>query len=222
MKYPVEWGLYLVTDTGLSCGRPDEEIVACAIRGGARVVQYRDKDACTRRMIETARSLCGLCRAHRIPFLVNDRLDVALAVDADGIHVGQDDMPVPLARRLLGPGKILGVTAHTVEEALKAIEEGADYIGASPIFTTATKSDIGEPIGLNGLEKIAAACRVPVIGISGINAANADKVIRAGAAGVAVVSAIVSAEDVEKAARELTRIIAGCSPERHRTEKHRN
>jgi thiamine-phosphate pyrophosphorylase len=211
MKSRCNYSLYLVTDSGLSRGRSHEEIVACAIRGGVTIVQLREKDCCTREMIEMARRLVSLCRAHDVPLLVNDRLDVALAVDADGVHVGQDDMPVPIARRLLGPDKILGVTAHTVEEALKAIEEGANYIGASPIFTTATKSDAGEPIGLEELTKICRACSVPVVGISGINASNTGQVIRAGAAGVAVVSAIVSAEDVEKAARELARIISGCS-----------
>jgi len=210
MKKKCNYSLYLVTDSGLSLGRSHEEVVACAIRGGVTIIQLREKDCCTREMIEMAQRLLSLCRAHDVPLIVNDRLDVALAVDADGVHVGQDDMPVPIARKLLGPNKILGVTAHTVEEALQAIEEGADYIGASPIFTTATKSDAGKPIGLEGLTEICKACYVPVVGISGINASNAEQVIRAGAAGVAVVSAIVNAEDVELAARELARIISGC------------
>ncbi len=211
MRKKCDYSLYLVTDSGLSRGRSHEEIVACAIRGGVTIVQLREKDCCTRDMIEMAGRLVALCRGHNVPLIVNDRLDVALAVDADGVHVGQDDIPVPVARRLLGPKKILGVTAHTPEQALKAIEEGADYIGASPIFTTATKADAGKPIGLDGLKKICKKCGVPVVGISGINASNAESVIRAGAAGVAVVSAIVSAEDVEHAARELARIVAGCT-----------
>ncbi len=209
-KSKCNYSLYLVTDSGLSRGRSHEEIVACAIRGGVTVVQLREKDCCTRDMIAMARRLVALCRALHVPLIVNDRLDVALAADADGVHVGQDDMPVPIARKLLGPYKILGVTAHTPEQALKAIKEGADYIGASPIFATATKADAGKPIGLAGLKKICRACGIPVVGISGINASNAESVIRAGAAGIAVVSAIVSAEDVEEAARELARIITGC------------
>lgn len=209
-KKECNYGLYLVTDSGLSRGRSHEEIVTCAIRGGVSVVQLREKDCCTRDMIEMGRRILAVCRAHGVPLIVNDRLDVALAIDADGIHVGQEDMPVPIARKLLGPDKILGVTAHTVEETLKAIEEGADYIGASPIFATATKADAGKPIGLEGLREIAAACKIPVVAISGINAANAAETIRAGAAGVAVVSAIVGAEDVEGAARELADIVAGC------------
>ena len=210
-KMKCNYSLYLVTDSGLSRGRSHEEIVSCAIRGGATVVQLREKDCCTREMIDMARRLVTVCRAQGVPLIVNDRLDVALAADADGVHVGQDDMPVAIARKLLGPDKLLGVTAHTAAEALKAIEAGADYIGASPIFATATKSDAGKPIGLEGLKNICRQCPLPVIGISGVNAANAESVIRAGATGVAVVSAIVSAEDVEKAARELARIVADCS-----------
>ena len=207
MKTKIDYSLYLVTDNSLSRGRTPVEVVAAALRGGTTVVQYREKDACTRDMVQTARQLCELCRSCGIPFIVNDRLDVALAVDADGIHIGQEDMPAPIARRLLGPDKILGITARNAEETLQAIADGADYIGASPIFVTATKSDAGEPIGLEGLSLIAQASPVPVVGISGINVANAVQVIEAGAAGVAVVSAIVSADDIEAAARELHRII---------------
>ncbi len=209
-KPKCNYSLYLVTDSGLSCGRSHEEVVACAIRGGATIVQLREKDCCTRDMIEMARRLVAVCRSHKVPLIVNDRIDVALAADADGVHVGQDDMPVPLARKLIGPDRILGVTAHTVQEALKAIEEGADYIGASPIFATATKADAGEPIGLEGLREICRACRVPVVGISGINGSNAQRVIRAGAAGVAVVSAVVSADNIERAARDLANLVSGC------------
>jgi len=208
MKKNTDYRLYLVTDAELSLGRSHQEVIACAIRGGATVVQFREKkDICTREMIRTAQQLCYLCRSFKVPFIVNDRLDVALAVDADGIHIGQDDIPAPIARRLLGPDKLLGITAHTADEALKAIENGADYIGASPVFATMTKTDAGRPIGLEGLAEIAKACCVPVVGISGINDSNAQDVIRAGAAGVAVVSAIVGAEDIEMAARKLHRII---------------
>ncbi len=213
----IDYSLYLVTDTGLSRGRSHEAIVAAALRGGVTVVQYREKDACTRDMVQTARRLFELCRAYGAPFIVNDRLDVAQAVGADGVHVGQEDMSVPLARRLLGPNKIIGVTAHTVEEALQAIAEGADYIGASPVFATATKSDAGKPIGVDGLLGIVRASSVPVVGISGIGANNIAEVIRAGAAGAAVVSAIVAAEDVEGAANDLyrrlcdARFVAGIS-----------
>lgn len=207
MKKSINWNLYLVTDAGLSRGRSHDEVVAAAIRGGVSVVQYRDKDASTRRMIETAQILQVLCRADNVPFIVNDRLDVALAVDADGIHVGQDDMPARTARRLIGPTKILGVTAGDLEEALAACADGADYIGLSPVFETATKSDTGNTLGLEAFAAIAHRCTLPVVGIAGINASNATGVIQAGASGIAVVSAIVSADDIEAAARKLIRII---------------
>src|SRR5450759_5247608 len=133
---PLDYSLYLVTAAELSGGRSQRQIVAAAIRGGVTLVQYREKSASTRQMIEEARELCALCRGHRIPFIVNDRVDVALAVDADGVHVGQDDMPASLARKLLGRGKILGVSAENTDQARAAIANGADYLGAGAIFAT--------------------------------------------------------------------------------------
>ncbi len=204
----MDWSLYLVTDAGLSLGRSHREIVEAAIAGGATVVQYREKGASTRRMVEEARELRELCRRRRIPFIVNDRLDVALAVDADGIHVGQDDLPAVLARRLIGRRKLLGVSAESAEQAARAQADGADYIGASPVFATPTKPDAPPPLRLEGLRLLAAAVSIPVVAIGGINRDNAAAMIEAGAAGIAVVSAIVSAEDVESAARALYAIVA--------------
>ncbi len=178
-------------------------MVEAAIRGGVTVVQYREKAASTRRMIAEARELRQLCRAAGVPFIVNDRIDVALAVDADGVNVGQDDMPAPLARRLIGKGRILGVSAGNVDEARRAEEEGADYIGASPVFATPTKPDAPAPMGVEGLRKLAGAVSIPVVAIGGMNAQNARAVMLAGAAGLAVVSAIVGAQDVEAAARAI-------------------
>ena len=203
----MDYSLYLVTDSRLSLGRSNAQVLQAALRGGVTVVQYREKDASARQMVEQALELRELCRAHGVPFIVNDRVDVALAVDADGVHVGQDDLPAAFARKLIGPDKILGVSAENVEQALAAIAAGADYLGVGAIFSTATKADAGEPIGIPGLIKIARASTIPIVGIAGINASNAGSVIRAGAAGVAVVSAIVGAEDVEPAARELRRVV---------------
>jgi len=199
----MDWSLYVVTDAGLARGRSHLEIVGAAIAGGVTVVQYREKEATTRRMVEEAQGLRELCREVRVPFIVNDRLDVALAVDADGVHVGQDDMPALLARKLIGPGRILGVSVSTVEEALQAEQAGADYISASPVFSTPTKPDAPQPTGVEGLRAIVRAVGRPVVAIGGIKAHSAAQLIHAGAAGVAVVSAIVAAEDVEAAAREL-------------------
>jgi len=199
--------LYLVTDAGLSRGRSHLQIVEAAVRGGVTIVQYREKDSPTRRMIEEAAALLALCRAAGVPFIVNDRVDVALAVNADGVHVGQDDMPASLARRLIGRKKILGVSAGSVAEARKAVDDGADYIGASPVFSTPTKPDAPTPLEVDGLRAMSGAVAVPVIAIGGINRGNAGDMMRAGAVGIAVVSAIVGAEDVEAAARSLREVV---------------
>jgi thiamine-phosphate pyrophosphorylase len=199
--------LYLVTDAVLSRGRTQAGIVKAAIRGGVTIVQYREKAASTRRMIVEAAELLGICRAAGVPFIVNDRLDVALAIGADGVHVGQDDMPAMAARRLIGEKMLLGVSAGSVEEARKAADDGADYIGASPIFSTPTKPDAPPPLGLDGLRAIAKAVSVPVVAIGGINRGNAAEMMDAGAAGVAVVSAIVAADDIEAAARSLRAVL---------------
>ncbi len=208
MAERIDWSLYLVTDSGLSRGRSLIEIVEAAIAGGVTVVQYREKGATTRRMVEEALGLRELCRRRGIPFIVNDRLDVALAVEADGIHVGQDDLPASLARRLIGRERILGVSAETPERAARAEAEGADYIGASPIFATPTKSDAPPPMGIAGLRLLSKAVAIPVVAIGGINRDNAASLIAAGATGVAAVSALVSAEDVESAARTLYALVA--------------
>jgi thiamine-phosphate pyrophosphorylase len=199
--------LYLVTDAGLSQGRSHRQIVEAAIRGGVTLVQYREKSASTRQMVEEGSILCAFCHAYHIPFIVNDRVDVAMATGADGVHVGQDDLPASLARQLLGPDKIVGVSVENIEQVQKALADGADYVGASPVFSTPTKPDAPPPVGLSGLRIISHASLVPVVAIGGLNSKNAAEVMQAGAAGVAVVSAIVSAEDPEKAARELRQII---------------
>ena len=205
---PVDYSLYLVTDAELAGGRSHSQIAAAAIRGGVTVVQYREKNASTRRMVGEALELRQLCRSYNVPFIINDRLDVALAVDADGVHLGQDDMPADLARQLIGPGKILGVSVENVSQARRAMEDGADYVGASPIFATPTKPDAPPPMGIRGLQELARVCTLPIVAIGGLNASNAAAVLRAGATGLAVVSAIVSADDVELAARELKQIIS--------------
>ena len=203
----IDWSLYLVTDRSLSRGRSTAAVVEAAIRGGATVVQYREKSLSTKLMIEEAGAIAEVCRRLGALFIVNDRLDVALAVGADGLHVGQDDMPAGLARRLLGPDRILGVSAGSVEEALEAAAAGADYIGASPIFSTPTKTDAGPALGLAGLSAMADRLALPVVAIGGINASNARSLMEAGAAGLAVVSAIVAADDVGGSARALRAII---------------
>jgi thiamine-phosphate pyrophosphorylase len=199
----MDWTLYVITDAKLSRGRSHLEVAQAAIEGGASIIQFRDKEMSTRQLVETARKMKELTDEARIPLIINDRLDVALAVDADGVHVGQDDMPAALARQLIGPHKILGVSASTVEEALQAEREGADYVSASPVFTTPTKPDAPPPTGLEGLRAIVEAVNLPVIAIGGINEKNAAEVIEAGAQGIAVISAVISAPDIVAAARYL-------------------
>jgi thiamine-phosphate pyrophosphorylase len=200
---PVDWSVYLVTDPLMAGERPLLEVVAAAIRGGVRVVQYRHKDASTRVMIKMATELAHLCHQMGARFLVNDRLDVALAVDADGVHLGQDDMPVALARRLLGQGKLLGVSVHCEADILQAELDGADHLSISPVFATSTKLDHQTPLELAGVCTLARRAHVPVLAIGGIDAGNAADVIRAGACGICVVSAVIAAADPELAARVL-------------------
>jgi thiamine-phosphate pyrophosphorylase len=200
-------GLYFVTDRGLCGDKPIEDVVLGAIRGGAACVQLREKSAATRAFIEEARRIKELMAPFRVPLIINDRLDVALAVGADGVHVGQDDMPYPIARKLLGPKAIIGLSVETWADVEQAETLDVDYLGVSPVFATPTKTDIKEPWGLGGLARIRAFSRHPLVAIGGLNASNAEAVIMAGADGVAVVSAICSSPDPYAASRELTGII---------------
>lgn len=217
-KTHIDWSLYVVTDAGLSRGRSHLAVIEAAIAGGATVVQYREKAAATRQMIAEAQALRELTRRAGVPLIVNDRLDVALAIDADGVHVGQDDMPAALARRLIGPDKILGVSTANLAEAMQAVRDGADYLGVGPVLATPTKPDAAPPIGMDGLREICRHVPIPVVAIGGINATNAADAIAAGAQGIAVVSAVVAAEDVATAARQLRALVAAARANAHRKE----
>lgn len=195
--------LHVLTDREWSRGRDMLSVARAALDGGATVIQLRDKTASTRTLIEEGQALCTLTRERGALFIVNDRIDVALALDADGAHVGQDDMPVKFARQLLGPDRILGVSAATIEEADEAVAGGADYLGVGPIFTTQGKADAGLPTGVHLLTELAERYPVPLVAIGGITAENATEIVRAGAAGVAVITAVVYAEDIAAASRQL-------------------
>ena len=198
-----DYSLYLVTDRALSLGRSPVEVVRAAIRGGVSCVQLREKGCSTREFMDEARLLKALLAGTGVPLFINDRLDVALAVGADGVHLGQNDLPIADARRLVGNRMIIGISAESVADAVRAEAEGADYIGASPVFTTPTKTDTAPPLGLDGLRAIRRAVRLPLVAIGGIDADNAAQVLRAGADGLAVVSAIVSAPCPRTAAAGL-------------------
>ena len=195
-------GLYVILDTGALRGRDAVEVAIQAIRGGASVIQLRDKIYPRSRLIEMARRLKSVCAENRVLFIVNDYLDAALAAGADGLHLGQEDLPVTEARRLLPLDRLVGCSTHSVEQALLAESDGADYIAVGSIYPTLSK-DKFEVIGLEALRQVKARLSVPVVAIGGISCQNIVEVIRSGADGVAVISAVLQAEDVEDAARAL-------------------
>ncbi len=204
----IDWSVYIITDERAAGQRALPEIVSSAIQGGATVVQLRAKTATTRAMVELGHTLHAITRAAGIPLIVNDRIDVALAIDAEGVHVGQDDMPAALARRLIGPQRILGVSATTVAHAQQAERDGADYLGVGDVFGTPSKPDAGPPIGLTRLAEIVRAVHIPIVAIGGITLDNAASVIEVGAVGVSVISAVVGAADPAAAAHQLRERIA--------------
>lgn len=201
---PERLSLYLVTDPALCGSRGVEETCRLALEAGVGTLQLRDKNASTRELIRMAVILQELCRKHGALFIVNDRVDVAMAAGADGVHLGQDDMPVYLARRFLGPDAVIGASVRSPEEAVSAWNDGADYIAANLVFPTDTKTDLGEPLGTEAVMELKKASPLPLVAIGGINPSNADSVRKAGADGIAVVSAIMAAEDVSLAVAMLS------------------
>jgi len=198
-----DYAVYLVTDSGLCAERGVAETVRLAVAGGATVVQVREKTAPTEDFIALARAVKAVLAGTKVPLIINDNLDVALAVGADGVHVGQSDTPAQEARAALGPEAIVGLSVETMDQAREAENLPVDYLGVSPVFDTPTKTDTAPAWGLDGLTKLRRSTRLPLIGIGGIGADNAADVIRAGADGVAVVSAICAAIDPAEAARVL-------------------
>lgn len=201
-------GLYLVTDRSLSKGRPIEWIVEEAVKGGVTMVQLREKNCSTHDFVQLAVKIKQILTPYKVPLIINDRLDVVLAADADGLHIGQSDMPYRKAREILGYNKIIGLSVETIQQAKEANGLDVDYIGISPVFTTGTKTDINTPLGLDGIQKISSFTKHPMVGIGGIHAGNAKAVIDAGANGVAVVSAIVSAINPAEASQIIKQQIA--------------
>lgn len=197
--------LIVVTDPDCGAGRNVVDVVRAALRGGAPAIQLRMKDAPAREMAALARTLLAETRATGALLFINDRVDVALAMGADGAHVGQDDLPAAAARRIVPPGFLLGVSAETAEVAAQAEADGADYVGVGPVYTTGSKADAGDAVGMGRITEVASAVRIPVVGIGGIAIGNAPAVMRAGAAGVAVIGAVMRANDPEAAVRALLR-----------------
>jgi len=199
--------LHILTDTSSQNRFGHAELAEQAIRGGAEAIQFRQKSGSTQEMIREAQRVRAVCRRSNIPLLINDRVDVAIAADADGVHLGRDDFPIRLARLLLGPHRIIGGSAGTIEEALAGLREGADYLGCGPVFTTKTKADAGAAAGPALIRELSRAVSIPVLGIGGIDASNAREVIEAGAYGVAVVAAVCTSPDPEEATRQIRRAL---------------
>ena len=207
MRKDFDLSLYLVTDRELSLGRSLEEVVTEAVKGGATIVQLREKDASTGEFIELARKLKEILKPAGVPLIINDRVDVALAADADGVHIGQSDMKYEDARRLLGNDKIIGLSVENINDIDIANTLDVDYIGISPVFGTPTKTDTAQPFGLDGLRKAVAQSIHPTVGIGGMNASTAADVMETGCGGIAVVSAICSAENIAQATAELRKLV---------------
>ena len=195
--------LYLVTDRLLSLGRDLEWIVEEAVKGGVTMVQLREKDSSTRQFIELAIRLRSKLSSFRVPLIINDRMDVVLAAGADGLHIGQSDMPYETARRLLGHEKIIGLSVENMRQVYETNNLDVNYIGISPVFSTSTKTNTALPFGLEGIRQVMAITKHPAVAIGGINANNATAIMQAGASGIAVVSAICSANNPREAAFEL-------------------
>jgi len=200
-------GYYFITDSKLSLAGNERDVLS-AVSCGVEVVQYRNKNAETRQMYEEALRLRRICQDCGSIFLINDRVDIALATDADGIHLGQSDMPCLAARKLLGQERIIGVTVHSLAEALQAQSMGADYLGVSPIFQTATKPDAGKPAGIRLIEDIRVQVDIPLIAIGGINHSNAGEVVRAGADGLCAISCVVAKENVRDEIKKFQEIFS--------------
>jgi thiamine-phosphate pyrophosphorylase len=199
----VDYTLYLVTDRGMLSGTNLYHAVMEAIRGGVTLIQLREKDVSSSEFYGIAAEMKKLAGSYQVPLIINDRLDIALAVDADGLHIGQEDLPLDIARRILGPGKILGYSVSNQAEAVYGEKNGADYLGAGPVYHTGSKETAIEPIGAGGIKRIKESVSIPVVGIGGIGMSNIVEVKESGIDGISVISAILASNDISAAAREL-------------------
>lgn len=201
-KNEVDYTLYLCTDRGLMSTATLEEAVEKAVLGGCTVVQLREKDCSSGEFYETAKRVKKITDKYHVPLIINDRADIALAVDADGVHVGQSDLPASVVRRMVGPDKIIGVSAGTLEEAIQAEKDGADYLGVGAMYATSTKED-ADVTTMDELKAIRQAVKIPIVVIGGINVHTLENFKGFGINGLAVVSAVIAAEDITAAAEEM-------------------
>lgn len=201
-KQNIDYTLYLCTDRELMSTETLEEAVEKAIKGGCTVVQLREKHCSSREFYQAAMNIREITRKYQVPLIINDRVDIALAIDADGVHVGQSDLPASVVRSIIGEDKIVGVSAAKVSEAEQAVKDGADYLGVGAMFPTDTKTD-ARPVTMEELRAIRSAADVPIVVIGGINQRTVHHFKDTGIDGLAVVSAVIAAEDIEQAAREM-------------------
>ncbi|HOJ95253.1 MAG TPA: thiamine phosphate synthase [Methanospirillum sp.] len=199
----MDCGLYIITDEILAPGYSHIQIARESLSGGAKIIQLREKRRNGRELYAIAMEIRSLCSRYNARFIVNDRLDIALASQADGVHLGQDDLPLSAARRLASRPFIIGVSVGTVEEAVRAEREGADYLGVGPVYPTGTKPDAGPPVGPELIRIIRAAVTIPIVAIGGITLSNAGDVLAAGADGIAVISAVICSPDIAAASRKF-------------------
>jgi len=199
-------GLYFITDRNLTKKTIMSDVIS-AINAGVKIVQYREKDLSTKEMYQEAKAIREITKDKNVILIINDRIDIALAVDADGVHIGQDDMPFEIARKILGEDKIIGLTVHNTDEAILGEKLGANYLGVSPIFATSTKKDAGKPAGIELIKNVKGNVKTPLVAIGGINYENVDEILKTGVSNVAVISAIVTKENVEEECRKFIRKI---------------
>ncbi len=199
----VDYKLYLVTDRGILKGRDLFKAVEEAIKGGVTLVQLREKDISTLDFYNIAVKMKVLTKHYNVPLIINDRLDIAISADADGLHIGQSDLPLEVARKLLGKEKILGYSVSSIDEAVYGEKNGADYLGAGPVYPTGSKLDAVSPIGIDNLGRIVKGVSIPVVGIGGIGISNLSEVKAAGAKGISLISAVLGKDDIQGASREL-------------------
>ena len=207
----INFRLYVVTDRQQTAGRALEEVIAAAARGGAGAIQLREKDLSARDLYALGARLQAALSPYGVPLLINDRLDVALALDAAGVHLAGHSLPTAVARRVLGPDKLLGVSTHSVAEAHRAAEDGADFVAFGPVFTTPSKVAYGPPQGLQHLTAVVRAVHIPVIAIGGIDHTNLSQVVQAGAYGVAMIRAVLAAPEPYQATQQLRTAFAAAS-----------
>ena len=201
--------LHVLTDTVFQRRFSHPELAGLAIRGGADTIQYRQKSGSTREMIHVATQMKQICSDKAVPLIVNDHVDVAIAAKADGVHLGQDDFPILLARELLGQEMIIGASASNMEEVEKCFLDGADYVGFGPVYPTTSKDDAGSVKGIAGLAEVAKTVPVPIIAIGGISLANVSEILQTGVHGIAVISSVCCQEDPERATKALYQMLHG-------------